>query len=65
MKTIKHWLLQAMKKYQGRKSANDQVKVKNRSLKLSSQGIGVTQITAFHFFQGSIAKGLAKKTDFA
>ena len=54
-----------MKKYQGRKSANDQVKVKNRSLKLSSQGIGVTQITAFHFFQGSIAKGLAKKTDFA
>ena len=35
--TIKDWLLQAMKKYQGRKSAYDQVKIKNRSSKLSSQ----------------------------
>lgn len=36
--TIKDWLLQAMKRYQGRKSAYDRVKIKNRSSKLSSQG---------------------------
>ena len=36
--TIKDWLLQAMERYQGRKSAYDRVKIKNRSSKLSSQG---------------------------
>lgn len=53
--TIKDWLLQAMKKYQGRKSAYDTVKIKIEVWSWVLKGIEVTQITAFHFFHGSIA----------